>query len=122
MNRHNVMVVQSRTTGRFLLKKVDDVWTFPSVIELDPSKSIVYMAMDDCGDALGQNVEENTWVLDYVPDGFHQLFHVWVSDEPLGNGELEWCSLFMFPETTSEMVCRVMGNRLFLENSLHPQC
>lgn len=120
----NVMVVQSRQTGRFLLKKTDDVWSFPSVVVNDFAQPVVYMAMDELGEALGQDVEENSWLLDFVPDTEHQVFHVWVDGEPMGPtilDRLEWCSLLLFPENTDPIVSKMFNNRTMLEKIIAPE-
>lgn len=121
----NVMVIQSRQTGRFLLKKTDDVWSFPSVVVNDYQQPVVYLAMEDVGEALGQDVEENSWLLDFIADPDHQLFHVWVDGEPKGptiTDRLEWCSLFLFPEKTDPLVSKIFSNRILLEKSITPEC
>jgi len=120
--KHNVMIIQSRTTGRFLLRQENNSWGFPSNMPNDYEKPIVYLAMDDCGTALGQDVQDNEWVLDYIEDPVHQIFHVWVSDEPMGQGSYAWHSLFDFPEATDSMVAYMVNNQQFLERSLCPQC
>ena len=120
----NVMVIQSRQTGRFLLKKTDEVWSFPSVVVNDYQQPVVYLAMEDVGEALGQDVEENGWLLDFIADNDHQLFHVWVDGEPKGPNiadRLEWCSLFLFPEKTDPIVSKILSNRILLEKSLTPE-
>lgn len=117
----NIMIVQSRTTGRFLLKCVDNLWTFPSVIDNDPEKTIVYMAMGDCSKALGQPDDDNNWMLEFIADNYNQIFHIWVDDEPMGKGELEWCHLFMMPENLDPIVGKVFSNQILLDKSTSPE-
>jgi len=114
------MVVQSRATGRFLLKCVDGEWMFPSILDYDHDQPIVYLAMEELARILDGDAEENDWMLEFIADDRHQIFHLWVDGEPSGEGQLEWCSLFMFPEKTASIVSEVFSNHILLEKSLDP--
>lgn len=115
-----IVVIQSRTTGRFLLKKDGLKWTFPSVADNDRERPVVHEAMERCAKATGMVPENDTWVVEMIDDPIHLIFHMWLDGEPTGVGELEWCSMFMFPEELASITEEVMSNTMLIERALTP--
>lgn len=113
----NIMVVQSRTTGRFLLKENNGVWTWPSVVENDPAQAVVYNALSELMLTMGQQ-DSDDWLLDYVGMPWHQLFHVWVTGEPQDVIPVGWFHLFDFPEVVDPIVDMVLNQEAMLARAI----
>lgn len=114
------LVIQSKTTGRFLLiKNQEEEWTFAQYAEADSWSPLSEM-LDRTEDLMGQRPDQFTYVISNRST-LH-LYHTWVDGEPPARGvDYEWASLFNFPTRLHKSVDWAVESRHFLEEILSPR-
>ena len=106
-----ILIVQSRSTGRLLLSRKDEVWHFTSSNPKNPEIAELFLALNECHKLTGISYYEDTgnaWSLEFLSTHPHTLFHVWIDDEPIAADSAAWFYLFDFPEDLHESVYEVL--------------
>jgi len=118
MAKH-ITVIQSTTTGRFLLKQEEGVWTFPHVVDVTADRALLFESLHECQNLTGQDGEE--LLMDWLSHPTHQLFFATISGEPLASQEGSWFALYDFPEPLSKIVVDICRFNAFLLKSSRPE-
>jgi hypothetical protein len=122
MVKKSVLVVQAKDTGRFLLKKRDDVWGFAAQHDFDPEVSILFNLIKQANVAMGLAEDSDDFCLDYVDNiGKVQVFHALVESELISDPDAEWCHLFTFPENFDPIFDKLFQDNAFLAKIVQPE-
>lgn len=116
------LVLQSSDTGKFLLRKRDEVWGFAVKMENDPNKGMLFEGLNELKSLLNFPQDFDDFVVDYVQSfnaGQDTVFHVLVRGEPsVQDGE--WHSLFDFPEPFDPTTDSFFDNAEFINRIVSP--
>lgn len=121
METKHVLVIQSRATGRFLLKETNDVWDFSVQMEWDREKAMLFALLHDASALFGwEDIEDYT--VDYV--GTYDVglvFHVMIDDEPQAtDDQSQWFALFDFPEPFNSATDSLFDSDEFMSRIVSP--
>lgn len=117
-----VMVVQSSTTGKILLRLRNNAWGFASENRWDNDQPMLFNGLVEIRDILGLNEEFDGLVVDFVGTiAGIQIFHCVMESEPMPlDVNVDWFSLFNFPENFDPQNDRVFDHGLFIEKIISP--
>lgn len=115
-----ILVLQSRTTGRFLIGKRGGLWNWTSSRDNDPNKSVMFEALDDVDDLLESPMDRDTMSLEILEGTPDLIIHVWADGQPVTKSHAEWVSAFMFPDNCHGDIDKVFNLASFREISVRP--
>lgn len=113
----HIVVIQNSNTGRFLLKKENDVWNWPFVEECNPEEPMLFNSLTVC-EALS-NVDVDNMLMDFVDYPKDQLFFIYIRDENL-TPDVAWHYLYEFPENVSSFIEEVCDHETFIKKAISP--
>lgn len=118
----HILVIQSRKTGRFLLRENNGVWNFAIALPFDDQKGMLFELLKEGNLAMGQAPDWDNYSIDFLdnfPNG--TVFHGIVNDETLAPGSKDaWFPLFDFPENFDALSDTLFESQEFIERIISP--
>jgi hypothetical protein len=114
------LIVQSNTTGRFLLIFKNAVWQFAFMGSGDGGQ--LYEAMEQTRQVVGEHVVDSVQYLSTNQPKTHS-FHAWVEGEPQyaeSPWPTAWHALFDFPESTHPGIEAIVRDPYFMDHIIKP--
>lgn len=114
---HNTLIclIQARNTGRFLFVENGTKWTFLSFKGDDLFQTAVSVQMEYADQVFNGDPPLCYW---FPPN----VVHYWAkSEEECQISDIhQWCSLYDFPEQTTDLINLVANNRIVLDYCSEP--
>jgi hypothetical protein len=121
MIKKTIMLLQSSSTGKILLKKRGNVWGFTADIQWGKDQSDVFNGISEIKELIGLDDEDNM-VLDYLGNiAKIGVWHCVYDGEPRPKStNASWFSLFNFPENFDPIADRLFENDFFVSKIISP--
>lgn len=115
-----ILVLQSKTTGRFLISNHEGLWNWTSVRNNNPLEAVMFNALDDVNNLIQDGLDNDNLSLEILGGTPDLLIHAWVEGEPRPKPTAEWVSAFMFPDNCHKDIDKVFSLASFREISVRP--
>jgi hypothetical protein len=119
--KKTIMILQSSSTGRILLKKRKETWGFTSDKIWNEDTADVFNGINEVK-TVAQFTESDELTLDYL--GCIGQMNVWHcvcdTETSLLSDNVGWFPLFNFPDNFDEMSDRLFEDELFIRKLISP--